>query len=207
MKIIKGTVDSKILKLAQPDAIKVVNSKKSLGIVGGEFAITFDQDDIPISTLLGSCVSVMVYDKVLKIKGMNHFLLPTSCSSNGSSCRFGLNAMEVMLNEMYKLGSKKENLSAKIAGGATMIKNLTSNIGEQNVSFARHFCSIEKIPIVAQSVFGNNGRVIMLDSDFNTFTKTVINSSMGEQIAKADRSFAEVANKTEEIFTQDTILF
>lgn len=207
MKIIKGTIDSKILKIAKPDAIKIINNKQTLSIVGGEFAITFDQDDLPISTLLGSCVSVMIYDSHLKIKGMNHFLLPSSCSSSGASCRFGLNAMEVMLNEMYKLGCEKNNLSAKIAGGATIIKNLSNNVGEQNVNFAKHFCDIEKIPIVAQSVYGNHGRIVMLDSNFATFSRSVANRTMDEQIAKVDRSFAEVANKAEEIFTQDTILF
>ena len=149
MKIIKGTTDSKIIKLSQPDAIKYIRNHQTLGIIGGEFAITYDEDDLPISTLLGSCVAVMVYDNVLHVKGMNHFLLPTSCAQ-GVSCRFGLNAMETMLNEMYKLGCKKQNLSAKIAGGANILHDLGENIGERNVMFARGFCNSEGIKVVAE---------------------------------------------------------
>lgn len=198
MKIIKGTVDSKIVKLSQPDAIKYIQNKETLGIIGGEFAITYDQDDLPITTLLGSCVAVMLYDSALGIKGMNHFLLPSSCAQ-GASCRFGLYAMETMLNEMYKLGCRKENLSAKIAGGANVLHNLSDNIGERNVIFARSFCRSEGIRIAAENVLGNNGRVVMLDSHFNTVSKTIVNRSMDERLANADRELAKIINKTETV--------
>lgn len=198
MRIIKGTVDSKIVKLSQPDAIKYIQNKETLGIIGGEFAITYDHDDLPITTLLGSCVAVMLYDSALGIKGMNHFLLPSSCAQ-GASCRFGLYAMETMLNEMYKLGCRKENLSAKIAGGANVLHNLSDNIGERNVIFARSFCRSEGIRIAAENVLGNNGRVVMLDSNFNTVSKTIVNRSMDERLANADRELAKIINKTETV--------
>jgi chemotaxis protein CheD len=206
MKIIKGTIDSKILKLSRPDAIKFIQNKETLGIIGGEFAITYDEDDLPISTLLGSCVAVMLYDGAKKIKGMNHFLLPSSCAK-GESCRFGLYAMETMLNEMYKLGCKKENISAKIAGGATILKNFSDNIGERNVMFARNFCRSEGIQIVAQSVLGNNGRVVMIGSDFNTISRAVANRIMDERIVMAENSLASIINKTDIATTQDIVLF
>lgn len=206
MKIIKGTIDSKILKLSRPDAIKFIQNKETLGIIGGEFAITYDEDDLPISTLLGSCVAVMLYDGAKKIKGMNHFLLPSSCAK-GESCRFGLYAMETMLNEMYKLGCKKENISAKIAGGATILKNFSDNIGERNVMFARNFCRSEGIQIVAQSVLGNNGRVVMIGSDFNTISRAVANRIMDERIMMAENSLASIINKTDIATTQDIVLF
>src|SRR3989339_189283 len=206
MKIIKGTIDSKILKLSRPDAIKYIQNKETLGIIGGEFAITYDDDNLPISTLLGSCVAVMLYDEDKRVKGMNHFLLPSSCA-RGESCRFGLYAMETMLNEMYKLGCRKENISAKIAGGATILKNFSDNIGERNVMFARNFCSAEGIHVVAQSVLGNNGRVVMLDSEFNTMTRFVANRIMDERIALADNSLATIVNKTNVDSSQDITLF
>lgn len=206
MKIIKGTVDSKILKLSKPDSIKYIQNRETLGIIGGEFAITFDEDNLPISTLLGSCVAVMLYDGHKRIKGMNHFLLPSSCAK-GESCRFGLYAMETMLNEMYKLGCKKENMNAKIAGGATILHSFSDNIGERNVMFARHFCRSEGIRIVAESVLGKNGRVVMLDNGFNTMSKWVANRNMDERIASADNSLAKIINKTDVAASQDIILF
>jgi len=196
MKIIKGTVDSKIVKLSRPDAIKYIRNKETLGIIGGEFAITYDEDDLPITTLLGSCVAVTLYDAALQVKGMNHFLLPTSCAQ-GTSCRFGLYAMEAMLNEMYKLGCRKENISAKIAGGANILHDLSDSIGERNVLFARQFCRSEGIRIVAENVLGSNGRVVMLDRDFQTIAKTIANRSMDEKLAQADRALARAVNKTE----------
>jgi len=206
MKIIKGTIDSKILKLSRPDAVKYIQNRETLGIIGGEFAITYDDDNLPISTLLGSCVAVMLYDNANKIKGMNHFLLPSSCAK-GESCRFGLYAMETMLNEMYKLGCRKENIKAKIAGGATILQNFSDNIGERNVMFARNFCRAEGIQIVAESVLGNNGRVVMIDNAFNTISRFVANRIMDERIAIADSSLATIVNKTNVDSSQGITLF
>jgi len=206
MKIIKGTLDSKVIKLTQPDSIKYVQNRLTLGITGGEFAITYDEDELPIATLLGSCVAVMLYDDVLRLKGMNHFLLPSSCAK-GESCRFGLYAMESMLNEMYKLGSRKENLTAKIAGGATILQNLSDNIGERNVMFARHFCRSEGIKVVSETVLGNNGRVIMLDSEFKTITKSIANRSMDARLAQADKSLSKVVNTQDKFDEKSVTLF
>lgn len=208
MKIIKGTVDSKILKLRRPDSVKYIRNQQTIGIIGGEFAITYDEDNMPISTLLGSCVAVMLYDNFNKVKAMNHFLLPTSCSKNGS-CRFGLYAMESMLNEMYKLGCDKRNITAKIAGGANILQNFSKSIGDKNVAFAREFCRLENIRVISESVFGNNGRIVMLDNEFNTISRNVSNRSMDERISSADKSLAEIVNKTETIKLQseEIILF
>ena len=196
MNIIKGTVDSKIVKLTRPDTIKYIQNRETLGIIGGEFAITCDDDDMPITTLLGSCVAVMLYDDATRLKGMNHFLLPSSCAS-GVSCRFGLYAMEAMLNEMYKLGCRKENITAKIAGGANILHELSDSIGERNVQFARNFCRSEGIKVVAENVLGTNGRVVMLDNGFKTVAKTIANRSMDEKLAQADRALARAVNRTE----------
>lgn len=206
MKIIKGTIDSKVIKLHKPDSIKYIQNRMTLGITGGEFAITYDHDNLPIATLLGSCVAVMIYDSAMRIKGMNHFLLPSSCSK-GASCRFGLYAMEAMLNEMYKLGSKKENLTAKIAGGAAILQNFSDNIGERNVMFARNFCRSEGIKIVSETVLGNSGRVIMLDNNFKTIAKSIANRSMDERIAVADRSLIKIVDETNKIDDGSVTLF
>lgn len=206
MQIIKGTLDSKVVKLTKPDSIKYVQNRMTLGITGGEFAITRDSDDLPIATLLGSCVAVMIYDDVKKIKGMNHFLLPSSCAK-GASCRFGLYAMETMLNEMYKLGSKKEDLSAKIAGGGAILQSFSDNIGERNVMFARHFCKTEGIKIISESVLGNSGRIVMLDSEFKTIVRSIANRSMDERLAIADKSLISIVDKTEDINDKAITLF
>lgn len=208
MTIIKGTIEAKIVTLGAPDSIKYIQGREALGIIGGEFAITKDIDEIPIATLLGSCVAVMVYDSILKVKGMNHFLLPISQSA-GASNRFGLNAMETMLNEMYKLGCRKENLTAKIAGGATILRDLSDNIGERNVMFARSFCRSEGIRVASEHVLGGNGRVVMVDSDFKTIVRTITNRTMDEKLAQNERVLAATVQKqeTKVVHNTDITLF
>jgi|GEM_PF-1180851 len=186
MKIIKGDVHGNITILRKPDSIKDIGKKKAMYITGGEFAITYDIDEVPIATMLGSCVAVMLYDNVLKIKGMNHFLLP-GAMEKGMSLRYGLNAMEMMMNEMYKLGVQKENLVAKIAGGATIFQNFKDKIGERNVEFARMFCLKEKIQVLSEHVFGNHGRAVVLDSDFQTIARTFQNTLKDRLIIEEEK--------------------
>ncbi|MEK6659312.1 MAG: hypothetical protein AABY36_06480, partial [Campylobacterota bacterium] len=109
----------------------------------------------------------------------------------------------------YKLGCRKENISAKIAGGATILQNFSDNIGERNVLFARNFCRAEKIRIVAENVLGNNGRVIMVDNEFNTISRFVANRTMDERLVIADNSLAKIVNRTidDDASSQNVTLF
>lgn len=187
MQIIKGYTDGSIRALGAPDAVKYVMKKNALMIIGGEFAITKDVDLLPIATMLGSCVAVVLYDEEAKIKGMNHFLLPEALRSE-MSYRYGINAMEMMMNEMYKLGCKKKNLIAKIAGGATMIRGFSDRIGERNVEFAQIFCKKEGIPVRSEHVLGDRGRVIMVDCGCNTMVRTFKNPMSHEQIVTQEKA-------------------
>lgn len=190
MIIIKGYGDASIRTLARPDAIKHVGGREALSIIGGEFAITRDEDNLPIVTILGSCVAVMLYDKVTKIKGMNHFLLPGKWDK-GNSYRYGIHAIEVMMNEMYRLGCKKQNLVAKIAGGANLFQNFQENIGQRNVEFARLFCKEEKIPLLSEHVLGNHGRMVMLECGFETRAKSFENRFKDQEIIKEEKAIEE----------------
>jgi len=184
--ILKGFMDGKISKYPLEAANKVVNGFPTFSIVGGEFAICDDACGVAFQTLLGSCVAVMFYDKKRGIKAINHFLLPHS-NSQDESYRFGLYSIEGMLNSMYKLGAKKEDLIAKIAGGAKVLEGDLSDIGMKNVKFAREFCSIEKIKVVSESVLGNNGRMVLLTSEFETFIRYINNTQLNERIKEEDK--------------------
>ncbi len=85
----------------------------------------------------------MFFDKVNKVKGMNHFLLPTTENSN-DDMKYGLYSVEAMLNEMYKLGCSKNNMVAKISGGADIMQiNLSAqSIGHRNDEFAKDFLDL-----------------------------------------------------------------
>ncbi len=165
--ILKGGLDNKISKLSV--------CKSEFYIIGGEFAITNDNDNILLRTILGSCVSVILYDHKNKIKALNHFLTPRGDLAN-ESYRHGLFSLETMLKEMLNIGCQKESLSAKIAGGAKMFNGDMHDVGLDNVEFARAFCENKKIPIISEHVLGQNARALALGQKFETFIKIVYNS-------------------------------
>lgn len=117
-------------------------------VVGG--CVVTDDPNVVITTTLGSCVAACLYDPVAEIGGMNHFLLP---DGNDSSARYGVNAMEILINELLKAGARRGSLEAKIFGGGAVINGLTSiNVGGQNVRFVEEFLGSERIPIVSRDV-------------------------------------------------------
>jgi chemotaxis protein CheD len=121
-------------------------------ILPGEYYAT--KEDTVIVTVLGSCVSVCLRDPQKAIGGMNHFLLPSEGASNISSvsesARYGVYAMELLINQMLKLGANKSRLEAKVFGGGNVVKGFTSfNVGERNAEFVLEYLSVENIPILA----------------------------------------------------------
>jgi chemotaxis protein CheD len=199
--VIKGSKFNTIEKIENHSTFQNVNGYPTLSIVGGEFAISSDRSNVAIKTLLGSCVAMMMYDSVLQIKGMNHFLLPTT-SSSSDSYKYGLSSIETMLNEMYKLGSRKSNLKAKIAGGAHILKSHDNKIGDKNVDFAVSFCKSEGIPIVSEHVHGEHGRVIMLANDFKTFIRMVNNRAVETEIDRKEKHLSEVVTTNTKVHRQ-----
>ena len=183
-----GHKDGSIEKFSSTRVTQIVKGMKTHTVIGGEFAVVSDDEEIAFKTLLGSCVAIMFYDKNTKVKGMNHFLLPATENSN-EDMKYGLYSVEAMLNEMYKLGCKKENMAAKISGGAD-IMNITSmvkSIGERNVEFSHTFCKSEGFRILSDHTRGNEGRVILLGTRFETFIKNVDNNNTSLEVANEEK--------------------
>lgn len=125
-------------------------------VVQGDYRIS-DDPGLVLSTLLGSCVAVCLHDRVAKLGGMNHFLLPGGGGMRGRSLRYGVHAMELLINALLKRGARKADLAAKVFGGGRMSSALR-DIGGGNIAFARAFLSREGIPIVAESLGGTRAR-------------------------------------------------
>lgn len=119
-----------------------------------------------LSTILGSCVAVCIYDDVKKIGGMNHYMLPLWNGEGLASPKYGNVAIDLLINRMLRLGCTRRNLKAKIFGGASVIstKQDMYNIGERNIQIAEDILEKEKIRIIAQSVGGDRGRKILMDT-------------------------------------------
>ncbi|MCB6182761.1 chemoreceptor glutamine deamidase CheD [Leeia sp. TBRC 13508] len=124
-------------------------------ILPGEYYVT--TRDMLIVTVLGSCVSACIRDRVTGIGGMNHFMLPDSNADADSplsmSARYGAYAMEILINQLLKNGAKRNQLEAKVFGGGNVLRGFTvSNVGQRNSEFVHHFLDLENIPIVAQDL-------------------------------------------------------
>jgi chemotaxis protein CheD len=110
-----------------------------------------------ITTVLGSCVSTCLWDPGERIGGMNHFMLPGDTASPGSpwaaSARFGVYAMEVLINEMLRLGADRRRLVAKVFGGAQLLAGFDRlDVGAKNSEFVLEFLRVEGIRVLAQDL-------------------------------------------------------
>ena len=120
-----------------------------------------------VTTILGSCVSVCLWDPTTGAGGLNHFLLP-QCVENGiSSPRFGNVAIHRLLDELAGLGSPRARLKAKVFGGASVIdafQSANESLGMKNVDLARRLLSDAGIPIIAEDVGGAQGRKLVFQT-------------------------------------------
>ena len=154
---------------------------------------------VTISTLLGSCVSACLFDPINKVMGMNHFMLshqrysrelPMTQTEAG---RYGIHSMELLINEMLKLGAEKRLLKAKAFGGGTIIDrdSETSNfkcVGEVNSRFIREFLAFERIPLIAENLGGKEGRVIHFSyGDFAVYMRKLRSADKTKSLVMRDR--------------------
>ncbi len=128
--------------------------REAVKILPGEYyATTYDT---LIVTVLGSCVSVCLRDPVAGVSGMNHFLLPHEGGGNdvlSESARYGVYAMDILINHMLKLGASRYRLEAKVFGGGNVLKGFTStSVGERNSEFVLDYLKTENIPILAKDL-------------------------------------------------------
>ncbi len=137
----------------------------------------FTDKDMVIVTVLGSCVSACIRDKVTGVGGMNHFMLPDGGKADkdnpiSESMRYGTYAMEVLINQLLKNGARRENLEAKIFGGGNVLRSFTTmNVGDRNADFVRNYLKEERIKVTGEDLndiyprkvyfFPKTGRVLV----------------------------------------------
>jgi chemotaxis protein CheD len=131
------------------------HNSEAVKLLPGEYYATMR--DMVLVTALGSCVCACIRDKISGIGGMNHFMLPDSGQDKnnplGQSARYGNYAMEILINQLLKMGAKRSNFEAKVFGGAAVMRGFTiNNIGESNAEFVLNYLKTEKIPIAAQDL-------------------------------------------------------
>ncbi|MEI7431427.1 MAG: chemotaxis protein CheD [Betaproteobacteria bacterium] len=161
----------------------------------GAWAIETQQ---PLSTLLGSCVAVCLFDPLLKIGGINHFMLPDmgrNKHGDVDSLLSGNFAMEALLNALLSKGAKKVRLQAKAFGGGTIIDTDggSLSIGMRNANFAKEWLTREGIPLKSSDFLGPWSRkIVFLPFNGEAFCKRLVtNMANAEVIAREEKAYAE----------------
>jgi chemotaxis protein CheD len=176
-----------------------VKAGKRIVLHPGEYHVT--RESMMLSTLLGSCVSVCLYDPVQRVMGMNHFLLasrrhnqhlPLLVSEAG---RYGIHAMELLINGLLRQGAKRSNLRAKAFGGGNVLgrdcpqKNDFMCIGDVNVRFVKEFLREDGIPLLASDLGGDVGRQIhFVGDDFSVYVRK-IQRAESSQVIKEEKEY------------------
>ena len=165
----------------------------------------------PLSTLLGSCVAVCLFDPQLRIGGLNHFMLPEmgrSKNSDVDSLLSGAYAMEALLNALLVKGAKKPRLQAKAFGGGTIIDTDggSLSIGMRNANFAKDWLAREGIPLRSSDFLGPWSRkIIFLPFNGEAFCKRLVTSmANAEVIAREERAYSETL-KQKPVTTENKI--
>ena len=128
-------------------------------LVPGDFYVT--RHDEVLLTVLGSCVSVCIRDPASGIGGMNHFMLPRPPAQekdhwhglSGAATRYGTASMEQLIGNIIKLGADRARLEVKLFGGGRVLAGIT-DVGRQNIEFAREFMHAEKLIVAAEDLGG-----------------------------------------------------
>ncbi|MFW5961528.1 MAG: hypothetical protein ACOCRV_00830 [bacterium] len=170
----------------------------------GQYYASNDSEAI-ITTLLGSCIAVCLIDPINGVIGMNHFMLPGDfrrediiVSQDG---RYGIYAMELLINAMMKKGANRGHLKSKIFGGGYVLNQSFSNIADANIEFARIFLKMENIPIITEDIAGPYGRKIyFVGKTKDVFVKKIKGSNLNQRL-EADKAYLDSLkekNKAEE---------
>lgn len=199
----------KILKIG------TINNKKKVILNPGDHYVS--DKTIIIQTLLGSCVSACLFDPVNHVMGMNHFLLSSPRNMEGSvyatdAGRYGVQAMEIVINGMMKLGAKKRYIEAKAFGGGNVLnigkasKNYFA-VGKVNCEFILEFLENEKIPLVSSDLGGELGRVIkFFGSDYSVYVRKIKQIDQSK-LVKRDATYLNKTIKTQKEKTTDIELW
>ncbi|NIZ13836.1 chemotaxis protein CheD [Phaeobacter sp. HF9A] len=134
----------------------VFQNTSTVTVLQGDYKVSTDPK-VVFSTVLGSCIAACIYDEQNGVGGMNHFLLATSSGGGAANARYGVHAMELLINGIMKKGAQRANLKAKVFGGAKMSANL-SDIGANNAAFVQRFLRDEGIAVISSSVGGTSAR-------------------------------------------------
>lgn len=174
-------------------------------LLPGEYYVTVNAE--MVTTVLGSCVSACVRDARLRIGGMNHFMLPLD-GSNGQSAwgaaasaatRYGNVAMERLINDILKLGGRREDLEMKLVGGGRVLAEMTTDIGARNIAFVREYVREEGFKVMGEDLGDVSARKVVYFPETGRMRVRKLNAHSDRSLAQRERQYlADLDTKPEE---------
>ncbi|NMG47112.1 chemoreceptor glutamine deamidase CheD [Azoarcus communis] len=161
-------------------------------ILPGEYYVT---QSLLLVTVLGSCVAACLRDTSTGISGMNHFMLPGEDAEPGNpasaSARYGVFAMEILINQLIKAGARRDRLVAKVFGGGAVLDGINiAKVGERNASFVLDFLERERIPVMAKDLCGPYPRKVYFFPDNGQVKIRVMKQLHNETIMRRESEYA-----------------
>jgi chemotaxis protein CheD len=157
--------------LAKPDlnedsATVIIGDRSKHYLHPGQLFVS--HESYAVTTILGSCVSVCLWDPFTKTGGINHFLLPMDVGEDQASLRFGNFSVRELIEEVLAVGADQARLRAKLFGGACVLeafRGRENHLGAKNVEIAREVLDAADIPVIGEDVGGNRGRKLIFHTD------------------------------------------
>lgn len=168
--------------------------RKVIRLAIGDVAVSVAPADL--TTVLGSCVAVCLHDPTLRAGGMNHIFLPSSPDGEDSSRRYGVHAMELLINNLMREGCDRRRLVAKAFGGASLFgQNVETSVGTKNTKFVREFLTLERIPLVAEKLGGQRPLSIHFQTDDSRVRVKTVHGA-GDRALAQERTWKPAVQQT-----------
>jgi chemotaxis protein CheD len=182
------------MPFAAKDNKRYFDEKEGVTVVklfSGDWHVSSTEPEM-LMTILGSCVAACIRDPFMGIGGMNHFLLPGDESScmNSDAARYGVFAMESLINGLLKAGARKERLEIKVFGGGNVINN-SARIGSKNAAFIREFLRKEGLRIASEDLEGDLPRKVHYYTQTGKVMMRKLNRQADLQVVAEEQRFRE----------------
>ena len=159
---------------------------EALKLLPADYAVS--GEDIALVTLLGSCVAACVWDPLVRVGGMNHFMLP---DGDGTCARYGANAMELLINDLLKRGARRARLQAKAFGGGNVLRGFADPVGTRNARFVVEYLAAERIPLLAQDLGDIHPRKIAFFPQTGRALVRKLPATRERELADIERAYHE----------------
>ncbi|MFC7301808.1 chemoreceptor glutamine deamidase CheD [Cognatiluteimonas weifangensis] len=170
---------------------------EAIKLLPADYAVS--DEPLALVTLLGSCVAACVYDPLLGVGGMNHFMLPDTGGASrfaDGSARYGAHAMELLINDLLKRGARRARLQAKAFGGGNVLRGMQDPIGSRNARFVVDYLAAERIPLLAQDLGDIHPRKIAFFPQTGRALVRRLPATRRHELVDIERAYRERLSRT-----------